>query len=237
MIGDVANRIDSLLCSSCCDENLSPLQILVEGQIEQYLLVDDLRLGQLADALVSTCELAAGGLQHPDSNLEQPHQVVLSDRVEVHVGVHRRNYQLRAGGGQKCRSQHIVSYAIRSLSDEVCSCRSDDEIVSGFCNGDVCDIKLEIPVKCICHAFVARKCLEYQRRDELGSVPGHDYVNIGMILLERAHQRSSLVCGDSAGNTNDYAFILKHGSTSSCLHLVVKLYNILSCAISQSEKG
>ena len=115
---------------------------------------------------------------------------------------HTGPYSKRAG-------YDIVGQAMGKLSQNVGRGRGHEDDVGLLCQRDVGDFELEITVKGVHHALVARQGLERDGGDELGGVFGHDDLHVGPQLAQCAGHVGHFIGGDAAADAQKDAFSLQ----------------------------
>ena len=59
-------------------------------------------------------------------------------------------------------------------------------------------LELEIPVKGIHQAFIPGKGLKGNGIDKVRGIPGHQHMNVRVLLLQRTCKICDLICGNTA---------------------------------------
>ena len=210
VIRDEAYRIYRLLCRSCRHQNLQALHVLLTCSLPEDILQQELRLRHLAGARIAAGKVAFSRRDHLIAVLFQDLQVVLHDRILVHVCVHRRCDDLPASARHDCSCQHIIRDTVGDLPDDISACRCDHHHISLFRQGYVLYAELKVSVKRIHKALISRQCLECDRIDEIRSILRHQYVHIRIKLFERTGKIGYLVRGDASRDCKQDCFSLQH---------------------------
>ena len=84
--------------------------------------------------------------------------------------------------------------------------RGDDREISFFRQLDVFHFKFKITVKGVGQALIDRQGLKGQRCDKFQRIFGHNHVYIRVLFLQKAGKVRRLVCGDSAGYSQNNRF-------------------------------
>ena len=154
VIGEVADRVESLLGGAGCHNDLFALHGLVQiGDLPFDPLAEDFRLGKLAAARIAAGKITARGINDRKAVFSQDLDIIPGDRIFQHRGVHRRRDELFAFGGKDDRGQHIVSNTVRHLCDDICRGRCDQNNIRLLGDRNMADIKLKFTVKSIDHAL------------------------------------------------------------------------------------
>ena len=216
VVGQVAHRVQRLLRGAGGHRDAQPCQILRAGDGVQDVLHQHLFLGQASAAHILAGQHAAFGGDDGKAVPLQRGKVILRDGVFQHAGVHGGGYQLRAFGGQHHGGKHIVRNAVRHFCNDVGGGGGYQDHICLFCQRDVGDLKLEIPVKGVHHALVAGQGLKGERGDELGGVPGHDDLHIRTQLAQCTGHIGHLIGGNAAAHAQQDALAVQiHGSFTS----------------------
>ena len=200
MIGDKAYRIDGFPGGSRSHQHLFPCQILLAGNFLQNIFQQQPFVGHSSVAAVPIGQHT--GLRRNDliAEADQLLQIILDDRVVVHIVIHGRGNDFLTGAGHDRSSQHIVSNAVRDLANHVGRGRSHQHHVRLLCQRHMLHAVLEIPVKGVNEAFIAGKLFEGQRCDEFRGVFRHQYLYIGAQFLQHPRQIYDFICSDTAGH-------------------------------------
>ena len=206
MVGEVAHRVQRLLRGAGGDGNAQTGKIFGPGNGMQDILDQHIFLRQTAAANILAGQHAALGGDHREAVAFQRGDIILRDGVFQHSGIHGWRNELGALCSQHCGGEHIIGDAVGHLGDDVGSGRGDKDHIGFFCQRDVGDFKLEIPVKGVHHAFVAGEGLKGERSDELGGVPGHNDLHIGSQLAQCAGHIGHFIGGNAAAYAQKDAF-------------------------------
>ena len=206
MVGQVAHGVQRLLGGAGSHGNVQACQIFGLGDGVQDVLNEHILLGQAAAAYILAGQQAALGGDDRKAVVLQRLEVVLGDGIFQHPGVHGRGDQLGALGGQHHGGEHVVGNAVGHLGNDIGRGRGHEDDVGFLGQRDVGDFKLEIAVKGVHHALVARQGLKGEGRDELGGVPGHDDFHVGPQLFECAGHVCHFIGGNAAADAQKDAF-------------------------------
>ena len=164
--------------------------------------VEDLgRLGQPALAGVGAGQPALGGLEDQGAALAQRRDVGPGRGVLPHLGVHRRDEDDRAPGGEQGVGQQVVGHAVRGLGHQVGRRRRDHDQVGGLPDPDVRHLVHVVP-------HLGGDGLAGQRgprggADEPQRRGGRDDGHVVTGLGEPPQQLAGLVRRDASGDPED----------------------------------
>jgi hypothetical protein len=127
----------------------------------------------------------------PDAATGQASEVLLNDRVLVHVDVHGRRDHDRRAGREEDRAEQIVGEAGGDLRDDVRRRRRDRHHVRRVGEVDVPDLGFLAEVEQIGRHGLTRQGLKGQRGDELLRVAGHDDPHSRSRLTELSDESSA----------------------------------------------
>ena len=163
----------------------------------QDMLEKLLRLGQLARPHRPAGQPAGGGGDDLPAIAAQNIQIVLSDRIFKHFGVHGRGDELGAGAGQHSGGEHIVRQPVGQFGAHIGGGGGDEYQVGAVRQGDVLYLVGEVPVEGVHHAPPPGELLKGEGGDKSGGVLGHDHLHTGAPLHQRRGQSGRLVGRDS----------------------------------------
>ena len=209
VVGQVAHRVQRLLRGAGGHCDAQPCQILRAGNGVQDVLDQHFLLGQASAAHILAGQHAAFGGDDGKAVPLQRGKVILRDGVFQHAGVHGGRHKLWTLCSQHYGGKHIVRNAVRHFGDDVGGGRGYKDHICLFCQRDVGDLKLEIPVKGVHHALVAGQGLKGERSDELGGVPGRNDLHIGSQLAQCAGHVGHFIGGNAAADAQKDAFSLQ----------------------------
>ena len=118
--------------------------------------------------------------------------IVLSNGIEIHVGIHGRCDEDRCRRSHDRRRQHVVGNAVGDFANDVGRRRCDDEDVGPAGQGDVFYVEFRHIVE---HGYgngIAGNFPHRQGRDQFRRMVGHDAFDFGPPLAELAGNRSLL---------------------------------------------
>ncbi len=214
MVRQTAHRVQCLLRRPGGHQDLLPRQVLRAGDLLENVVQKHLRLRHLARPHVAAGQVTYNRVDHMHTIGCAYPQVILGDRIFIHLGIHGRRDVFRALAGQKCGREHIVGQPVGHLGDHIGRGRRQHEDIGPFRQGHMLDAELEIPVKGVHQALIAGQCLKCHRRDEPRRVFGQDHLHVGAQLLQRAGQGRDLIGGDAAADPEYDCFTGQHKKTS-----------------------
>ena len=211
MVGDVSYRVDGFLGRSGSNQNLFACHILFIGKSLINVLTEHLRLRHFTRSRVSAGQMALCRLYDLPAVLSEYLQVVLNHRVQIHLRVHCRSYELRACAACQHRScQHVVCDAVGQLGYYISRSRSDNDCVCLFGHSHMLHFKFKISVKGVHQAFMPGKCFENNRIDEVLSILCHENFHVISVFYQHAGQGSRLVSGYSSRYSQQYRLLFFH---------------------------
>jgi len=153
-------------------------------------------------------QAAAGGGNDLPAVAAENVQVVLSDGIFVHIGVHGGSNELGALAGQNGGGEHVVSQTVGQLGAHIGGGRGDEHQVGALGQGDVLHLVGEVAVEGVHHGAAAGELLKGEGGDKLGGVLGHHDLYLAVLLDQGRGQRSGLVGGNAAGDAQKNGFSL-----------------------------
>ena len=88
---------------------------------------------KFADSGITTGKMSARRLHHLKTIVLKTFHIVLHDRIEVHIGVHRRCNDLLTSACKCRRCQHVICDPVCKLSYYIGTCRCDHEKICSLC--------------------------------------------------------------------------------------------------------
>ena len=148
--------------------------------------------------------------------------IVLSNRIFIHRGVHCGTNQFGAFCCKESCSKHIISNPVNCLCNHICSSRSNDKDICCFCKGYMFNLEFKITVKSIHQTFIFCQGFKGYGIDKIQCIFSHNYMNICMIFYQKTYERSGFISGDTACYTKNYGFSFKHEFKLLFLTVLVK---------------
>ena len=90
MIRNIAYRIDCLLCRSGSHKDFTAKEIFFFCNFSQDIVQKHLRFRHLSGSCIATCQITTGRLDHFITIMLQNSEIILNDRVFVHICIHSR---------------------------------------------------------------------------------------------------------------------------------------------------
>ena len=201
MIADEADRVDRFPRAASRDDDLFPFQEVIAAGQELDVVDDGIRFGQAADAVDAAGQMTAVGSDEMIAEFLQLGHIVLSNGVEIHVGIHSRCDEDRCRRSHDRRRQHVVGNAVGDLANDVGRRRCDDEDVGPAGQGDVFYVEFRHIVE---HGYgngIAGNFPHRQGRNQFRRMVGHDAFDFGPPLAELTGNRSCLEGRNAASDS------------------------------------
>ena len=119
MIGDIAHRINGFSGGSCRNKNLLASQIFLVLYFLQNMCQKHLFRRHFALSYCVAGQSSRIRFDHFHAIPAQDLQIVLSNRIVIHVGIHGRSHDLLAVAGKYRGRQHIICDAVGHLGDDI----------------------------------------------------------------------------------------------------------------------
>ena len=192
MIADEADRVDRFPRAASRDDDLFPFQEVIAAGQELDVVDDGIRFGQAADAVDAAGQMTAVGSDEMIAEFLQLGHIVLSNGVEIHVGIHSRCDEDRCRRSHDRRRQHANDVGRR---------RCNDEDVGPAGQGDVFYVEFRHIVE---HGYgngIAGNFPHRQGRNQFRRMVGHDAFDFGPPLAELTGNRSCLEGRNAASDS------------------------------------
>ena len=90
MVRNITYRIDCLLCRSGSHKDFTAKEIFFFCNFSQDIVQKHLRFRHLSGSCIATCQITTGRLDHFITIMLQNSEIILNDRVFVHICIHSR---------------------------------------------------------------------------------------------------------------------------------------------------
>src|ERR1700730_490941 len=141
---------------------------------------------QSTDALITAGQHALFWTDKIDTTAAKNRDIVLGGGMKPHFTIHGRRYQNRRSGRECDRGERVVRQPERKLSDNVRRCRCDQQQVRSIRQVDMTGMPVRRFSKEIGGYWIARKCLQCERRNELGGSLSQNDMNAARFLSQFA---------------------------------------------------
>ena len=132
--------------------------------------------------------------------------IVLHDRIVIHIMVHCRGDQTLACTRHHRRCEHVVCNSICDLADHVCCSRCNQHQIRLFRKRHRLHRELKIPVERVNQTLVRRQRLKRRRCDKIRGILRHQNMYVAPKLLQHARYIRHLISGNSSRHTKEYGF-------------------------------
>ncbi len=207
-VGDIAHRIDRLMCRPRCDDRLAAGKRLRAGIEQSLRRGDDIeRFGHAAHAGFAAFRHLAG--HRPDEMNAvtiECRDVPLGRGVAPHMRVHRRRQEHWPVGGKQHRRGEIVGQPVRHLRHQIGGRRRHHHEVAVARQPDVADILLVLSRKQVGEHVVSGERPDGKRCHELLRARCHHRPDRGAALAKASDQLEAFIGRDAAGDNEEDAF-------------------------------
>jgi hypothetical protein len=141
---------------------------------------------QPTDALITAGQHALFWADEIGTTVAKDGDIVLGGGMKPHFTIHGRRYQNRRSGCKCDCGERVVRQSECKLSDNVGRCRCDQQQVRSIRQVDMTGMPVRRFSKEISGYRIARKCLQRERRNELGGSLGQNDMNVARFLSQFA---------------------------------------------------
>ena len=120
--------------------------------------------------------------------------IILHDRIQIHLGIHRRCNNFFAAACHYRGCKHIIRYAVRYLSYYIGRCRCNQHQIGFLRQRYMLHIVLEITIEGIDQTFISGQCFKCNRIYEISCICGHKNRNLCMKFSKHTGKICYLVC-------------------------------------------
>ena len=204
MVGNETYRINGFPGRPCGYKDLLSCQVLGISGLPQYIPVQHFGLRHLAGPRIPAGQITAGRRNDLHAVPAADLQIILKDRVLIHIGVHGRGNDFPAPARHDGGGQHVVRNAMGNLADHIGRGRGHHHNIRLLCKGHMLHAELKVPVKCIHQTLIAGQAFKCYGVDEVGCIPCHQHMHFYPLLDQHAGKNGNLICGNTACYSQKY---------------------------------